>query len=164
MQISKNKVVTFHYRLQNQEGVEIENSHGGDPVAYLHGYGNIVRGLEKGMVGKNIEDVFSVTVKPEYGYGLRNEEATQRVPLKHLVGDKKQNAKLKPGALVSINTEDGAKQVVVIKAGKFNVDVDTNHPLAGQTLTFDIEVQSVREATEDEISHGHAHGVGGHHH
>ena len=164
MQISKNKVVTFHYRLQDEGGNEMENSHGGDPVAYLHGHGSIVRGLEKGMDGKNADDVFSVSVKPEYGYGLRNEDAKQRVPLKHLVGDKKQNAKLKPGALVSINTEDGPKQVVVVKAGKFNVDVDTNHPLAGQTLIFDIEIQSVRDASEEEISHGHAHGVGGHHH
>ena len=164
MQISKNKVVTFHYRLQNEQGVEIESSHGGDPVAYLQGHGNIIRGLEKGMDGKNAEDVFSVTVAPQDGYGLRDEEAKQRVPLKHLVGDKKANAKLKPGMVAAINTEEGPKQVVVIKAGKFNVDVDTNHPLAGQVLTFDIEVESVREATDDEVTHGHAHGVGGHHH
>ncbi|KZY84063.1 hypothetical protein A3740_00575 [Oleiphilus sp. HI0068] len=80
------------------------------------------------------------------------------------MGDKKQNSKLKPGMVVSINTEEGPRQVVVLKAGKFNVDVDTNHPLAGQVLSFDIEIQSVREATEDELAHGHAHGVGGHHH
>jgi len=164
MQISKDKVITFHYRLQDSQGLEVETSHGGDPVAYLHGHGNIIRGLEKGMEGKNVEDVFSVTVEPKDGYGLRNEEAKQRVPLKHLAGDKKANAKLKPGMVVSINTEEGAKQVVVLKAGKFNVDVDTNHPLAGEVLTFDIEVESVRDATDEEKSHGHAHGVGGHHH
>ena len=78
--------------------------------------------------------------------------------------DTKSKAKLKPGMIVSINTEEGDKQVMVIKAGKFNVDVDTNHPLAGKTLTFDVDVQGVRDATGDEISHGHAHGVGGHHH
>jgi len=164
MQISKDKVVTFHYRLQNEQGKEIESSHGSEPMAYLQGHGNIIRGLEKGMDGKNAEDVFSVTVEAKDAYGLRNEEAKQRVPLKHLVGDKKANAKLKPGMVASINTDDGPRQVVIVKAGKFNVDVDTNHPLAGQTLTFDIEVESVRDATEDEIKHGHAHGVGGHQH
>jgi len=164
IKISKNKAVTFHYRLSNEAGEEIETSHGGEPVAYLHGHGNIIVGLEKAMDGKQGEDVFSVTVEAKEAYGLRNEEAKQRVPIKHLVGDKKANAKLKPGMIVSINTEHGPKQVVVIKTGKFNVDVDTNHPLAGQTLTFDVEVQSIREATEDEIGHGHVHGVGGHHH
>ncbi|KZY45034.1 MULTISPECIES: peptidylprolyl isomerase [unclassified Oleiphilus] len=164
MQISKDKVVTFHYRLSNEQGSELEASHGEDPVAYLHGHGNIISGLEKGLEGQSAEDVLTVTVEPQDGYGLRKEEAVQRVPIKHLVGDKKQNSKLKPGMVVSINTEEGPRQVVVLKAGKFNVDVDTNHPLAGQVLSFDIEIQSVREATEDELAHGHAHGVGGHHH
>ncbi|WP_369821112.1 peptidylprolyl isomerase, partial [Oleiphilus sp. HI0067] len=88
----------------------------------------------------------------------------QRVLIKHLMGDKKQLARLKPGMTVGINTEQGARQATVVKAGKFNVDVDTNHPLAGKDLTFDIEIISIREATKEEISHGHAHGVGGHHH
>ena len=164
MQISKDKIVTFHYRLQDETGVEIESSHGGDPMAYLHGHGNIISGLENGMEGKNAEDVFSITVEAKDAYGERDEDATQRVPLKHLNGDKRSTAKLKPGMVASINTEEGAKQVIVIKAGKFNVDVDVNHPLAGKTLTFDVDVQGVRDATAEEISHGHAHGVGGHHH
>lgn len=164
MQITKDTVVSFHYRLLNEEGSELETSHGEDPVAYLHGHGNIISGLEKGLEGQSAEDVLTVTVEPQDGYGLRNDDAVQRVPIKHLVGDKKQNAKLKPGMVVAINTEDGPRQVVVLKAGKFNVDVDTNHPLAGQILSFEIEIQSVREATEEELSHGHAHGVGGHQH
>ena len=164
MQITKDKIVTFHYRLQDDSGVEIESSHGGDPMAYLHGHGNIITGLESGMEGKNAEDVFSITVEAKDAYGERLEDATQRVPLKHLNGDKRSKAKLKPGMGVSINTEEGAKQVIVIKAGKFNVDVDLNHPLAGKTLTFDVEIQSVRDASDEEIAHGHAHGGGGHHH
>mgnify|MGYP000055970941 CR=1 FL=1 len=165
MQISKDTVVTFHYRLLNEQGDELETSQGEDPVAYLHGHGNIIAGLEKGLEGKSAEETsLNVTVQPQDGYGLRNEEAVQRVPIKHLVGDKKTNSKLKPGMVVSINTEDGPKQVVVLKAGKFNVDVDTNHPLAGQVLTFEVAIESVREATAEELSHGHAHGVGGHHH
>ena len=77
---------------------------------------------------------------------------------------KKSLSKIKAGDVVTINTDDGGKQAVVVKAGKFNVDVDTNHPLAGKTLTFDIQIESIREATEEELAHGHAHGVGGHHH
>lgn len=164
MQITKDKIVTFHYRLRDEAGIELESSHAGDPMAYLHGHGNIIAGLEKGMEGKSAEDVFSITVEAKDAYGERQEGATQRIPLKHLNGDKRSKAKLKPGMVVSINTDEGAKQVVVIKAGKFNVDVDVNHPLAGQTLTFDVDLQSVRDATTEELSHGHAHGVGGHHH
>lgn len=164
MPISKDNVVTFHYRLQDEKGLELESSHDGEPVAYLQGHSNIIRGLEKAMEGKSTGDVFSATIEARDGYGERNETAIQRVPIKHLNGDKRSKSKLKPGMIVSINTEDGAKQVMVLKAGKFNVDVDTNHPLAGKTLVFDVEIISVRDATKEELSHGHAHGVGGHHH
>ena len=164
MSISKDQVVTFHYRLSDSDGKELESSHGGDPMLYLHGHNNIIAGLEKAMENREAGDVFSVTVEPADAYGERQENAIQRVPLKHLHGDKKSLQRLKAGDVTSINTEHGARQVVVIKAGKFNVDVDTNHPLAGKALTFDIEIQSIREATSDEIAHGHAHGVGGHQH
>jgi len=160
--IGQNKVVSFHYRLSNGEGKELENSHAGDPMAYLHGHGGIIRGLETAMVGKAAGESFSVTVQPIDGYGLRNEEKQQRVPIKHLKVQKK--AKLRPGMIVGIETEKGPVQVTIVKVGKFNVDVDSNHPLAGQVLSFAIEVVDVRQASEDEISHGHAHGVGGHHH
>lgn len=167
MQITKDTVVTFHYRLKDDTGVEMETSHDAEPVAYLHGHGSIISGIEKGLEGKEINEKsepFELIVAPVDGYGERQEDATQRVPIKHLQGDKKSLAKLKPGDIVEINTEDGGKQAVVVKAGKFNVDLDTNHPLAGKTLTFEIQVESVRAATEEELSHGHAHGVGGHHH
>lgn len=167
MKITKDTVVTFHYRLKNEAGVEMENSHDAEPVAYLHGHGNIISGIEKGLEGKEVDEnseSFEIVVSPIDGYGERQEGAVQRVPIKHLHGDKKSLAKLKAGDVVAINTEDGTKQAVVVKPGKFNVDLDTNHPLAGQTLTFEIQVDSVRAATEEELSHGHAHGVGGHHH
>lgn len=167
MQISKDKVVTFHYRLKDEAGQEMESSHDDDPVCYLHGYDNIISGIEKGLEGKEFKDAgesFEIIVQPVDGYGERQEGATQRVPIKHLQGEKKSLANLKPGDVVVINTEKGAMQAVVMKAGKFNVDVDTNHPLAGKTLTFDIQLESVRDATEEELAHGHAHGVGGHHH
>lgn len=164
MQIEKDKVVTFHYTLKDDQGEVMESSKGGDPMAYLHGHGNIIVGLEKEMEGKSGDESFSVTVAPKDGYGEREDGAIQRVPIKHIHGDKAFRAKLKPGMVVSVNTEDGPRQVMVVKAGKFNVDVDVNHPLAGKTLTFDVEIQSIRDASDDEISHGHAHGVGGHQH
>ena len=163
MSIAKNSVVQFHYRLSH-EGQEIESSHGGDPMAYLHGHGNIISGLEAAMEGKEDGDTFTAEIKAADAYGPRHEDATQRIPLKHLMGDKKQNARLQPGMTVNINTEQGVRQATVIKAGKFNVDIDTNHPLAGKDLSFDIEIISTREATQEELAHGHAHGVGGHHH
>lgn len=164
MAISKDTVVTFHYRLSDAEGQELEASRGGDPMAYLHGHGNIISGLEKAMTNRDSGDVFTVTVPADEAYGARQEGATQRVPLKHLVGDKKSLSRLRAGDIATMNTEQGPRQVLVLKSGKFNVDVDTNHPLAGKDLTFDIEIQEVRAATSEEIAHGHAHGVGGHHH
>jgi len=163
MSITKNTVVQFQYRLSH-DGQELESSHGGDPMAYLHGHGNIITGLEKHMEGKAAGDVFTADIPAAEAYGLRQEGATQRVPLKHLHGSKKELARLKPGMTVNISTEQGMRQATVIKAGRFNVDVDTNHPLAGKDLSFDIEVVAIREASEEEIAHGHAHGVGGHHH
>lgn len=164
MQITKDKVVTFHYSLKDADGQTMESSNDSDPMAYLHGHGNIIAGLEAAMEGKQANETLSVTLAPKDAYGERVENAIQRVPLKHLHGDKKQLARLKAGDVAHINTEQGARQVIVVRAGKFNVDVDTNHPLAGKTLTFDIEVTDVRDATAEEIAHGHAHGVGGHQH
>ena len=160
--IGTNKVVTFHYKLSNEEGKEMENSHSGDPVAYLHGHGGVIRGLATAMEGKTAGESFNVTIQPVDAYGLRNEENQQRIPIKHLHVKKK--AKLRVGQIVGVETEKGSKQVTIVKVGKFNVDVDSNHPLAGKVLTFDVDVKSVREASAEEVTHGHAHGVGGHHH
>ncbi len=160
MKINKDTVVQFHYRLTEEGAEEIENSRGGDPMAYLHGHNNVIKGLERAMEDKAKGDTFSVTVAAVDGYGERQENAKQRIPVKHLMGVKKP----KVGQMVSVQTEKGQRQVTVEKVGRFNVDVDTNHPLAGKTLIFDVEIIDVREATGEEISHGHAHGVGGHHH
>lgn len=160
MKITENTVVQFHYTLKDETGTEIESSLSSDPLAYLHGHNNMIVGVEKALADKEVGEKFSVTVEPAEGYGERDESAVQRVPAKHLQGAKK----WKPGMTATVQTEQGTRQVTVIKAGRFMVDVDVNHPLAGKTLTFDVEVVDVREATEDEISHGHAHGVGGHQH
>lgn len=160
MEIANNAVVLFHYTLRNAEGEELESSRDGEPSAYLHGAGNIIPGLESAMLGKHAGESFSATVAPEQAYGLPQPGRVQRVPVKHLIF----KGKLRPGMPVQINTERGRMPATVVKAGKFSADVDTNHPLAGQTLTFDIEILDVREATADERAHGHAHGPGGHHH
>ena len=160
MNIGPETVAVFHYTLRNDEGEELETSRGGDPTAYLHGADNIISGLETAMEGRSAGDTFSVSVDPEQAYGQPNPEKRQRVPVKHLV----YKGKLRPGMVVQLNTSEGRMPVTVTKAGRHSADIDTNHPLAGKTLTFDIEVVDVRAATAEEISHRHAHGPGGHHH
>jgi len=160
MKISKNTVVRFHYTLKSPEGELIEKSDEGQPKAYLHGTDGMTKGLEEAMEGKQAGDKFDVTVSPEEGYGLRRDNAMQRVPVKHLMGAKR----WRPGMIANVNTDHGQRQVSIVKVGRFMADVDSNHPLAGKTLCFDIEVVDVREATDEEMSHGHAHGAGGHHH
>lgn len=162
MQIAKDKVVAFHYRLSELDGGPIEESHGGEPLVYLHGHGGLIPGLEKAMEGRSAGDSFTVTVSPEEGYGPRHENAVQRIPKSHVIGGK--NANFRPGMAVMVNTPSGRRTAVVLKVGLKMLDVDTNHPLAGRTLNFEIQVVSVREADEEEIAHGHVHGAGGHAH
>ena len=157
MSIEQNKVVSFHYTLSNADGDTIESSSGRAPMAYLHGAGNIIPGLEKAMAGRSAGDTFEVTLEPADAYGERNDANLQRIPAKHF----RDIRHVEPGQMVSIQTRQGPVQAVVVKVGRFNVDVDTNHPLAGQSLTFDVEITDVREATEEEIAHGHVHGPGG---
>jgi FKBP-type peptidyl-prolyl cis-trans isomerase SlyD len=160
MIVEKNKVVSFHYTLTNAAGEQMESSREKESMSYLHGAGNIIRGLEKAMEGHSIGDQFSVTIEPEDAYGVRNEKNVQRVPLKRL----KLNQKLSVGQILTLQTNKGEVQVTVLKVGRFNVDVDGNHPLAGARLTFDVEITDIREASEEEARHRHAHGPGGHQH
>lgn len=159
MEIATNKVVTFHYTVSDPESSFSESSEGGPPAVYLHGRGNIVRGLETALQGKRAGEALRVTVAPEEAYGMRDPSAVQRVPIKHLI----RPGKLAAGKLVAINTDGGARQATVLKVGRFNVDVDFNHPLSGKTLVFEVDVVDVRDATPEEIEHGHAHGPGGAH-
>ena len=156
----KDKVVTFHYTLTNAAGEEMESSRESDPMSYLHGANNIISGLEKAMEGHAIKDKFSATLEPEEAYGVRNEKNVQRVPLKRLKGI----GKISVGQVLNLKTTNGQVQVTVLKVGRFNVDVDGNHPLAGVQLTFDVEITEIREASEEETKHGHVHGPGGHQH
>lgn len=166
MSIKNNDVVHFHYTLSEVGGETLESSRESEeqskPMACLVGYHNILDALEAEFIDKQAGDKFSVELSPEQAYGPVIENSIQRIPIKHLLNTGQ--GKLKKGMMVKVNTENGPRDVRIAKVGKFNVDVDTNHPLAGRTLNFDIEIVSVREASSEEIAHRHVHGDGGHHH
>ena len=160
MIVEKDKAVSFHYTLKNEDGEQMETSREKDPMSYLHGANNIIPGLEKALEGHAVNDAFSVTVQPEEAYGVRNETNVQRVPLKRLKGI----GKVSVGQILNLQTNQGQVQVTVLKVGRFNIDVDGNHPLAGKALTFDVEITDIRDASEEELEHKHVHGPGGHQH
>lgn len=160
MTIKKDDVVYFHYTLTDENGKAFETSTNSHPMTFLFGHSNILPALESEFSDKSEGDQFQVTLPPEKAYGVRDEEAQQRIPIKHLAT----KGKLTKGMAVKVQTEKGMRDVTIVKVGRFNVDVDTNHPLAGLTLTFDISVEKVRDALPEELSHGHVHGEGGHQH
>jgi FKBP-type peptidyl-prolyl cis-trans isomerase SlyD len=160
MQIAKDSVVRFHYALAEADGPTIETSRDREPLAVLVGHGGIITGLEQAMLGRTAGERFEVTVTPDQAYGERRPDALQRVPKKLFRKDQK----LVPGLQTTVQTNQGPRVVTIAKVGMSVVDVDLNHPMAGKTLVFDIEVIDVREATAEEIAHGHAHGAGGQQH
>ena len=159
MEVAPGCVVTLHYRVSDATGAFTESSEGRDPLVYLHGHGNIIPGLETELAGKRSGDKLTATIAARDAYGVRDAQAVQRVSIKHLT----RAGKLAAGQPVAVNTDRGPRQAIVLKVGRFNVDLDFNHPLAGRDLTFEIEIVDVREATEEERGHGHAHGPGGAH-
>ena len=163
MNIEKDKVVSIHYKAKEGDEV-LESSYIAAPMLYLHGHGGVFPALEEALVGKVAGDNITVTLTPEQAYGERDENAIQRVSLKHLVNQGKKKEKYRPGMIVYLNTKHGPQPAMVVKAGLKTLDVDVNHPFAGKTLTFEVEVMDVRDATEEELTHGHAHGAGGHQH
>jgi len=158
MNIQSHTVVSFHYTLRDASGEELETSRDGEPSLYLHGAGNLLPGLERHLEGKAEGDVFSVALDAADAYGDRDPQRQQRVPVKHLL----YRGRLRPGMLVQVNTAEGRRPATVLKVGNFSADLDTNHPLSGRDLVFDIEITGVRAATEEEVAHRHAHGPGGH--
>jgi FKBP-type peptidyl-prolyl cis-trans isomerase SlyD len=160
MQIAERTVASFNYTLTNDAGEIIDSSEGRSPLAYLHGAGNIVPGLEKEMAGRKAGDRFDVVVAPEEGYGQPNPMLVQTVPRDAFQGVDS----IEVGMEFQAQTPQGPLSVVVSKVDADNVTVDGNHPLAGKTLHFAIEVTDVRDASVEELAHGHVHGPGGHHH
>ena len=150
----------IHYTLTNDQGEVLDSSSGGEPLAYLHGSGNIIPGLEKALEGKQAGDKLVVKVAPADGYGERNDALIQQVPKRAFQGV----AQIQPGMSFTAQSSQGPMQVTVTAVAGDMVTVDGNHPLAGETLNFDVEVTEVRKATLEELSHGHVHGPGGHHH
>ncbi len=159
MIITQDSVVQLHYRVSEAQDL-IEDSAKGEPMLYLHGHQNMLPVIEQALAGKTAGDEVTLVVAPKDAYGERDENAIQSVQVKHLKGAKK----WAPGMTAVIETEQGPRQVKIVKMGMFKADVDVNHPLAGKTLTFELKVVSVRAASAEEVAHGHAHGVGGHHH
>jgi FKBP-type peptidyl-prolyl cis-trans isomerase SlyD len=160
MSIAQDSVVTLHYTLKDDAGETIDSSVPSEPLVYLHGHGNLVPGLERELSGKNAGDKLSVKLAPTDGYGDYDSELVQRVPRRALRGI----ANLKVGMRLSAPSPHGARAVTVTQVVGDMVTLDANHPLAGKNLNFDIEITDVRQATPEELEHGHVHGPGGHHH
>ena len=160
MTISENSVASIHYTLTDGEGKVIDTSEGQEPLAYLHGAGNIIPGLEKALLGKSVGDKFTVSIPASEAYGLRDDTMVQELPSNMFSGIDN----IEVGMEFHAETEHGLQVVTVTKVEGDNVTIDGNHPLAGVDLTFDVEVAEIRQASAEEIEHGHAHGAGGHHH
>lgn len=150
MQIAKNTVVTIHYTLKDDEGNLVDSSEGGQPLAYLHGVGNIISGLESALEGHQEGEEVSVTIPPERGYGPHHSELIQVVPRDRFEIDED----IQVGMQFKAQTTNGTHVVTVTQIDGNDVTIDGNHPLAGQTLNFDVAVESVREASSEEITHG----------
>lgn len=162
MQVQDNSVVSLHYTLTGEDGERIESSRDhGEPIHALIGHGGLIPGMENALRGHQAGDRFEVKLAPAEAYGERRNEPPQRIAKKYF----HQAQRLRPGMVTTLNLKDGGqRQVVVVKVGSSVIDVDLNHPLAGRTLVFDIEIIDVRAATEEEIAHRHVHGPGGVHH
>lgn len=160
MLISLHKVVHLHYTLTNEEGDVLDSSRGDEPLAYIHGMGNIISGLEEALTGRRVGDRFQVSVPPEEAYGVRDDELVQIVPKSSFEGVKE----VLPGMQFRAESADGLQLVTVLDVAGDSVTLDGNHPMAGMTLNFDVEVTEIRDATQAELEHGHVHGPGGHRH
>lgn len=160
MNISHNRVVCIHYTLRDDAGEVLDSSSGRAPLAYLHGNGNLVPGLESALDGKSAGDKLTVAIAPEQGYGVRDERLVQVMPR----GKFEKTGEIVAGMQFRTSGPGGTRLVTVTRIERDLVTVDANHPLAGKTLHFEVEITEVRAATREELAHGHVHGPGGHHH
>jgi FKBP-type peptidyl-prolyl cis-trans isomerase SlyD len=160
MQVGKNKVVSIDYTLTNNQGQVLDTSKGREPLIYLHGVGGLIPGLESALEGKAAGENLVVTILPEQAYGLRDEGLVQSVPRQMFRGVED----IQAGMQFRAQGEAGMRVVTVVGVEGDQVKVDANHPLAGETLNFDVTVVNVREAMAEELGHGHVHGPGRHHH
>jgi FKBP-type peptidyl-prolyl cis-trans isomerase SlyD len=160
--IGKDKVVSIDYTLTNDAGKVIDSSQGREPLTYLHGHGGLIPGMEKGLEGRAAGDTLKLTLSPEEGYGQKDPNMVQPVPRSNFAGVP--NIEIGMQFQARSPQGGGARVVTVVDVSAETVTVDANHPLAGETLHFDVSIKDVREASPEELQHGHAHGPGGHHH
>lgn len=160
MQITKDKVVSIEYTLKDDQGQIIDTSDGRGPLAYLHGAGNIIPGLENALEGKSTGDSLEVSVPPTEGYGERDDSQMQTIPRNMFEGVDT----IEVGMQFHAQSEHGVQIVTVTEISEDQITVDANHPLAGMNLHFSVTVGEIREATQEELSHGHVHGPEGHQH
>jgi FKBP-type peptidyl-prolyl cis-trans isomerase SlyD len=160
MKVAENAVVVIDYTLKDNAGEVIDSSEGAGPLAYLHGAGNIVEGLEEALAGKEAGAEVQASIEPAKAYGERHEDMKQEVP-KELFGGVEN---IEAGMQFQSETDQGPVLVTVVEVTDEMVTVDGNHPLAGVHLNFDVTIREVREATAEELEHGHVHGEGGHQH
>ena len=153
MQIAAKKVVYIHYTLTNVTGELLDKSPEEEPLGYLHGAGNIIPGLESALLGRTAGDECAVEVAPEHGYGVRDETLVQDVPQGAFEGVEE----IAPGMRFQAESEQGMRIIEVIAVEGDVVTVDGNHPLAGETLSFKVQVERVRDASAEELEHGHVH-------
>ena len=157
MKIERNSVVSFHYSLTDDDGINIDSSEGQEPLGYIHGAGNIIPGLEKALEGKEVGDSLTVAVKAAEGYGEVQKELIQEVPREAFQGIDT----IELGMQFEAQTgQGGSVPVTVIAVTDELVTVDGNHPLAGKNLNFDVSIEEIREASEEELAQGHIHGLG----
>ncbi len=161
MQVADKKVVSMQYTLTNDAGEVLDQSQTGEPLVYLHGSGNIIPGLEKELNGKSSGDALKVRVAPEEAYGVRDEGMVQVMPRNVFQGVESIETGMQFQA--QGQGQDDPVMITVTKVEDDEITVDGNHPLAGEALTFDVEIADVRDATEDELKHGHVHGAGCNH-
>jgi len=160
MKVAENTVVLIDYKLTDDEGTVIDSSDGAGPLAYLHGAGNIIQGLEEALLGKETGDEVVASIEPAKGYGERNEDMKQDVPTELFGGVDN----IEVGMQFQSETDQGPVMVTVVAIHDEMITVDGNHPLAGVNLNFDVTVRDVREPSKEELEHGHVHGEGGHDH
>ena len=158
MQVADNTAVSIHYTLTNDQGEVLDSSDGGDALVYLHGSGNIISGLEAALLGKKVGDKFNVRIAPEDAYGVVTEDMVQVISKDMFEGIDQ----IEVGMQFHADVSYGSGVVTVVNIDGDNVTIDGNHPLAGEALTFDVEIIDIRPATKEELDHGHIHGAGCH--
>jgi FKBP-type peptidyl-prolyl cis-trans isomerase SlyD len=155
LKVEENRVVTFDYTLTDDSGAVLDTSENSEPLSYIHGSGEIIPGLEAELLGKTVGAKFKATIKPEDAYGLRLDDCIRKIPkeqLSHLSG-------IELGMQLQAYDEQGMQILTVVEIGDSEITLDANHPLAGQTLHFDVEIVEIRDATDEELAFG-LHGCG----